>query len=103
MGCTIECANSKKKDDTAELKLNNNNSGSLSDSLKPPTITYIGPANVENNLNNGGTSNSFRLSPSSSMVKQGSFSLSLNKSKFVNEKKSKITDYYTLKDVIGEG
>ena len=48
-------------------------------------------------------SNSRKKSQSSLCLGKKESCLNLNKSEFINEKKSKITDYYDLLEVIGEG
>jgi hypothetical protein len=100
MGCNAICTNCKRKEECTELNINIIHTTNTINSKK--TNNLLSTSNI-NTMGLEVPAKNRLLVPSNSIMKQGSFSLSLNKSKFVNERKSKITDYYELLDIIGEG
>jgi hypothetical protein len=94
MGCTAACNTCKRSEDPDEL------SNKITDKVKPPPV--VSPYQSVDYIRGFSNANSKLLS-STSLVKMGTFNLSLNKSRFISERKSKITDYYEMMDVIGEG
>ena len=95
MGCNVACKTSKKNEDQEEILPGNKEPLNS----RPPISNLHMSVDCIREIS--GLDNNLRTA--ASLAKKGSFQLNLNKSKFVNEKKAKITDYYELLDVMGEG